>query len=84
MEVYHLLCYMRIIDEIVNNINVVSIQYHYNIFKSYHYDMDKDSYIYFIDFHLDYFQLEFVSIYESNFSSILLVGISNIFVFEGV
>ncbi len=57
--------------EIVGKINIVSIPYHYGI--------GKDSYIYFIDFHLDYRQLKFVSIYQSIFSSILLVRIWNMF-----
>ncbi len=73
-----LLYYMRI-GEIVDNVNLVSILYHYNIFKSYHYDIGKESCIYFIDFHLDYFQLKFVSIYASTFSFILLISIRNIF-----
>ncbi len=59
------------IHETVNSINIISILYHYV--------KGKDSYIYCIDFHLDYLQLKFVRICVSIFSSILLVRIWNIF-----
>ncbi len=78
MKMYQLLCYMKVHD-IVSNINIVSMLYCCNIFKSDRYGIGKDSYIYCIDFHLDYLQLKFVSICVSIFSSILLVSIWNIF-----
>ncbi len=78
MEMYQLLWYIRMY-ETVNNINIKLILYHCNIFKSNHYGEGKDSYIYCIDFHLEYLQLKFGSICVSIFSSILLIRIWIIF-----
>ncbi len=63
------------IFQVVNN--NTNIWHHRNIFK-WNYYIGKNSSIHFIDYHLEYFQLIFIIIYATIFTSILLVfGIYN-------
>ncbi len=56
-----------------------NVWHHWNIFKWDYYYIAKDASIYFIDYHLEYFQPKFIRIYGSISSSIVVINIWNIF-----
>ncbi len=69
----HWLKTIQIVEEMRNNIKYYMLRiqtwHHWNIFQSNHYGIGiKDSSIYFIDYHLEFLQLKFISIHASIFN----------------